>query len=201
MQFIKEKVKANNFSGSYRYCISQYLPEWHPWESYKNFFIGQKKTNACRELFAIELPWLVDTFGEIRSMQVMHKKASKLDISFDDTYQVLLEHETGVTGNLTVDVVSPKTGRVLEIWEENFYIEWRGTPETLNCYSAATRNFETVNLYENVEHMEGYSSFVVENAYYDELKNFLDTIQKKDIPRYSFQKDKEILGLIDRIEA
>ena len=35
--------------------LGQYLPDWHPWESYKSFFVSNKKTNGCRELFAIEL--------------------------------------------------------------------------------------------------------------------------------------------------
>ena len=43
---------------NYSYHIGQYLPDWHPWESYKNFFVANSKTNACREILAIELPWL-----------------------------------------------------------------------------------------------------------------------------------------------
>ena len=51
------------------------------------------------------------------------------------------------------------------------------------------------------EHIEGYSSNIIENAYADEIRNFFATINESDIPRYSFTLDKEILKLIDEIEA
>lgn len=179
MDFIKKEVEKNHFKGSYRYHIGQYLPEWHPWERYQDFFIGQPRTNACREIFAIELPWLTEVFGAICSVKVVHKKASRLEIDFDDLYQVVLEHESGVLGNLIVEVISPSTVRKLEILGEGFYIEWKGSPETLKCYRPDTKKIEEVYLYQDVEHTEGYSSFVVENAYYDELVNFIECVEKR----------------------
>ena len=56
IEFIKEKLQEKSFGGGYFYHIGQYLPDWHPWEKYQNFFIGAKRTNACREIFAIEMP-------------------------------------------------------------------------------------------------------------------------------------------------
>ena len=43
---------------NYIYHIGQYLPDWHPWENYKNFFVGDKRTGGVREIFGIDLPWL-----------------------------------------------------------------------------------------------------------------------------------------------
>lgn len=200
MQYIKEVIQNNRFCGAYRYHVGQYLPEWHPWESYKNFFVGRKDTNGCRELFAIELPWLVDIFGEIKTVYSVHRKVSNLEIDYDDSYQVLIEHASGVIGNLSVDIVTPKAGRDLEIWSEGFHIGWKGTPDTLTRFHADTKEMEYISLYDQVEHKEGYNQFVVENAYYDELVNFIHVIQHLELPRYSFEKDKEILEWIDKIE-
>lgn len=200
IQYIIEKVKKENFSGMYRYHIGQYLPEWHPWESYKNFFAGNKRSNGCREIFAVEMPWLVECFGKIKKIHVIHKKISELEIDYDDCYQVFLEHESGVVGNLTVDIVTPKTGRELEVWQEKFCITWNGTPDTLKEYSKDTNQMEEIALYDSVNHQEGYNRFVVENAYYDELVNYIQKIQGEEEALYSFEKDKEILEIIDRIE-
>lgn len=200
MEYIKKAVQKNEFSGLYRYHIGQYLPEWHPWENYKNFFVGRKDTNGCRELFAIEIPWLVDVFGDIKDVRSIHKKVSKLDVDYDDSYQVLVEHASGVVGNLTIDIVTPKAGRDLEIWSEGFYIGWKGTPDTLTRFDNDTKTAVEIALYDQVEHREGYNQFVVENAYYDELVNFIHSVEKKENPRYSFEKDKEILAWIDLIE-
>lgn len=200
MEYIKKAVQKEEFSGLYRYHIGQYLPEWHPWENYKNFFVGRKDTNGCRELFAIELPWLVDVFGDIKDVHSLHKKVSKLDVDYDDSYQVLVEHTSGVVGNLTIDIITPKAGRDLEIWSEGFHIGWKGTPDTLTRFNNDTKTAVEIALYDQVEHREGYNQFVVENAYYDELVNFIHSVEKKENPRYSFEKDKKILAWIDLIE-
>ena len=200
MEYIKKMVNEIEFSGLYRYHIGQYLPEWHPWESYKNFFVGRKDTNGCREIFAIELPWLVDTFGEILSVHSIHRKVSNLEIDYDDSYQVLVEHASGVMGNLTVDIVAPKAGRELEIWSEGFHIGWKGTPDTLTEFDRNSGMMKNISLYDQVEHKEGYNQFVVENAYYDELVNFIRSVEKKERPRHSFEKDGKILAWIDEIE-
>lgn len=200
MEYIKKAVQEEKFTGLYRYHIGQYLPEWHPWESYKKFFVGRKDTNGCREIFAIELPWIVDTFGDIEAIHSIHRKVSELEIDYDDSYQVLIEHTSGVIGNLSVDIVTPKAGRELEIWSEGFYIGWKGTPDTLTRFNNNIGVTEMVSLYDQVEHREEYNQFVVENAYYDELVNFIHSIEKKEEPRYSFEKDGKILAWIDEIE-
>lgn len=201
MEYIKDAVASQTFCGCYRYHIGQYLPDWHPWEDYQKFFISKKRTNGCREILAIELPWLTDVFGGIKHIHTVHKKASKLNIPYDDMYHLLLEHESGVTGNLAVDVVCPKTRRDLELWDEMFYIEWKGTPDSLKIYDKRTKEILPVRLYEHIDHMEGYSGFVVENAYYDELVSFLEAVKGIGKPRYSFERDQEILSWIDRIEG
>lgn len=200
IQYIKEKIKNRIQKSVYHYHIGQYLPEWHPWERYQDFFAGQKRTNGCREIFAIELPWLTDIFGKVLSVQAIHKKISNLSIDYDDTYQLLLEHESGIVGNLAVDVVSPKAGREFEIWGEGFYLEWKGTPDSLKVYNKNSGIKEQISLYAHTEHTEGYNQFVIEDAYYEELADFIAVIEGHGKPRYTFERDKEILWLIDRIE-
>ena len=200
IQYIKEKVRGRLLKAAYHYHIGQYLPDWHPWETYHDFFAGQKRTSGCRELFAIELPWLTDVFGKVVSVQAVHKKMSELEIDYDDTYQVLLEHESGMIGNLAVDIVSPKAGREFELWGEGFYIEWRGTPNSLKIYDEEVKGLKQIDLYDHIEHTAGYSQFVVENAYYEELVNFMNVINGRQEPRHTFEKDQEILRLIDWIE-
>lgn len=201
LEYIKDEVRNKGFKGNYRYHVGQYLPEWHPWENYTDFFVGKKETNACREILAIELPWMIDVFGNVKNIKAMHKKISNLSIEYDDTYNILIEHESGIQGTLTVDVVTPKAERELEIWEEGFYIEWKGKPDTLCIYDGKCKRLENVSLYEQVAHIGEYAQFVVENAYYDEVVNFIKTVEGIEKPRYSFEKDRKILSLIDRIEA
>lgn len=192
----KDKDKLN-----YIYHIGQYLPDWHPWESYKDFFIGNKRTNGCREIMAIEFPWLVGTFGDVKEFNVVSDKITNLNIEYNDNYLIQLVHENGNKGALIVDVVSPNAVRKLEIYGEGLYLSWDGTPETLMKFDNESKELKNVELYTSVDHVEGYSAFVVENAYQNEIQEFLDVVYKGITPQYGFEKDMQILNLIDEIEG
>lgn len=197
--YIQKKVSANQ-KWNYIYHIGQYLPDWHPWESYQDFFIGNKRTNGCREIMAIELPWLIATFGNVKKYQVMSSKNTDLHIDYHDNYMIQLEHENGNKGALIVDVVSPVAVRRLEAYSENQYIQWNGTPDSLMEYDRESGELVPVHLNETEEHKEGYRKFIVENAYKNEIIDFLEVVNNGKTPIYSFEKDLEILCLIDKIE-
>lgn len=54
---------------------------------------------------------------------------------------------------------------------------------------------------EKTEHIDGYSAFVVENAYKNEIKEFFDVMSNGKNPEYGFEQDLKILKLIDSMEA
>lgn len=198
MQYIDKKVKQNGQPCVYQYHFGQYLPDWHPWDDLKNFFISKKKTNGCRELLAIELPWIQNTFGKIRNTHVIKRKLTGLDLDFSDTYLIQVEHENGNMGNLLVDVVSRQAVRNLEVLNEKLYIRWNGTPDTLYEKDIITGEIKIVGA-RNFVHLDGYAEFINEIAYLKEIEDFFNAIEGNE-PLYSFEKDIEILNIIDEIE-
>ena len=200
IKYIRERIdKASRWN--YIYHIGQYLPDWHPWENYKDFFLGDKRTNGCREIMAIELPWITSTFGEVTDINVIGDKMTGLNIDYKDNFIVQLTHINGNKGCLVVDVVSPVAVRKFEAYCEEKYISWNGTPDSLVEFDPKNRKAETVQLLEKTEHVDGYSTFIVENAYKNEIKEFFDVILRGKEQLYGFEQDKKILELIDRIGA
>lgn len=200
---IKRRVQHTEGTVNYNYHVGQYLPDWHPWESYKDYFVGDKRTNGCREIFAIELPWIVDTFGEILNVSVVKSKMSTLEIDYNDNYLLIVEHRTGHKGTFSVNVVSRKAVRNLEVYGESLYLQWNGSPKGLKFYDFIEKCERSIELYHEIDQLEGYNQFVIENAYYNEIVTFFKAIENMDsetLP-YSFEKDKDILLLIDKIEA
>jgi predicted dehydrogenase len=197
------KTYVNSVAGNlnYTYHVGQYLPDWHPWENYKDFFVGDKRSNGCREIFAIELPWLTAVFGKITKVDVVKSKISALHIDYNDNYLAIIQHESGHKGTLAVDVVSRKAVRNLEVFGEELYLHWNGTPTGLSTYDFDTRQTIDIKLYDEIDQLDNYSSFVVENAYTNEIMAFFDAVANGSTPLYSFEKDQEILEIIDRIEA
>ena len=131
MRVIDERVKQNGKPCAYLYHVGQYLPDWHPWDNLEKFFVSNKNTNGCRELLAIELPWIQNVFGTIKKVHTIKARFTNLKLDFSDTYFIQIEHVNGSIGNLTVDVVSRQAVRTLEIFNEDLYLRWDGTPETL----------------------------------------------------------------------
>lgn len=198
MQIIDSRVKQNSRLCAYQYHVGQYLPDWHPWDSLKDFFVSSKDTNGCRELLSIELPWIWHTFGRIEKVNVIKAKLTNLKLDFPDTYFVQIWHENGNTGSLTVDVVSRQAVRKLEVFNEDLYISWNGTPDTLYEKNIETGELEQIPAGIYI-HEKGYSEAVNEYAYMKEIEEFFAVIKGKE-SIYSFETDKEILKIVDEIE-
>lgn len=200
LKYISSKI-AKDKKWNYIYHIGQYLPDWHPWENYKDFFIGDKRTNGCREIMAIELPWLTGAFGDISATKAISGKMTELNIGFDDNYMIQITHENGNKGILVVDVVSPVAVRKLEAYAENEYLSWNGTSDSIYEFNKDLKKLEKVSLKEEAEHKEGYSSFIVENAYKNEIREFFEVVLGNKSPLYGFEQDKKTLEIIDSLGA
>ncbi len=190
-----------NHMWNYVYHIGQYLPDWHPWENFNDYFIGDKKTNGCREILAIELPWLVKTFGKIQEIHSSANKMSALKIEYNDNYCIQITHDNGNKGVLVVDVVCPLPIRNFHTYTEGKYISWDGTPDSLYEYDSISKKLVNIQLNEEIEHTEGYSNFIVENAYKNEIISFFHCIENGKEPEYGFEEDMTILSIIDSIGA
>jgi predicted dehydrogenase len=202
IQIIKNFVLEDKSKVNYRYHVGQYLPDWHPWEDYRNFFVGDKRTNGCREILAIDMPWIINTFGRIKGIKVIKDKISSLEIDYPDNYLILLEHETGNKGVLIADVVSRKAVRELLVYSENLYLTWDGTPNGLYKYDLSNKVMKNIKSYDSIQKDNRYSDNIIENAYLDELITFINKIRNNENKeRYTFEDDKYTLQIIDEIEG
>ena len=197
-QYIKRRVQEFSKPVNYIYHIGQYLPDWHPWENYKNFFVGDKRTGGVREIFGIDLPWLLDAFGDVESVTVQKDTISDLGLPYPDCVTLLLRHKGGVQGVLAADVVSRKAVRSFECFGDGIHLFWEGNPKAL--YEFKDGDKQPVNTYASFEHDSRYSDNIVENAYVDELTNFFGVLKGTETPRWSFTKDLAAIQLMDKIE-
>ena len=125
-----------------------------------------------------------------------------LNIDYDDNYLITIEHENGNKGVLAVDVVTRKSIRHIDVYGETFQMSWNGTADSLQEYNFDTKEMQTIQFSDASEHMEGYAAFITENPYREELNAFLCQIANPEaVPAWTFEKDLELLKVIDQIEA
>lgn len=201
-QSIIEKARKANCPLNYLYHVGQYLPDWHPWESYNDYFIGNPRTNGCREIMAIDLPWIVTAFGRIKSIHAVKSKITDLNVCYNDNFLVTIEHENSNKGVFAVDVVTRKPIRHIDVFGERFQMSWNGTADSLTEFDIENKVEKKVEFEDASEHVDGYAAFITENPYREELNAFLAQIaDPESVPAWTFEKDLEILKVIDQIEA
>ena len=200
-RFLIEQIKKADTKLNYTYHVGQYLPDWHPWEDYQNFFVADKRSNGCREIFAIELPWLLQAFGKVSDIKVNKDTISGLSLNYPDNYLVTLVHESGHKGLFMVDVVTRVPVRHFEVFGEFIQLEWRGKPEELWAADESFTKMEKVDLHGDVNRKSGYREFITEDAYLEEIKMFFELCNGKENNTYGFAEDLYTLELIDKIEG
>lgn len=200
-QYIKDRVAAFGKPVHYIYHIGQYLPDWHPWENYKNFFVGNARTGGVREILGIDLPWLLDAFGPVdpAGLTVQTDTISDLGLPYPDCATLLLRHAGGNRGVLVADVVSPKAVRNFECYGDGLHLFWEGNPKALYAYENGGK--QPIDTYASFEHDSRYSDNIVENAYVDELANFFAVLRGEQAPRWSFEQDRAAIAIMDKVQG
>ena len=199
IHFLIKNIQENAYSLSYTYHVGQYLPDWHPWEHYNEYFVAEKSTGGCRELFAIELPWLLRAFGDVSDVSVHTHCMSRLVLPYPDTYLAYIEHKNGAVGQLMVDVVARVPVRHFEVFGETMQLEWRGVPEEVWTVTCDYSSMQRAAVDNEPMRQNGYRDFIVEDAYVEEIRAFSDTIQGKHVPCYTFEDDLHTLQIVDEI--
>ena len=176
--------------------FGQYLPDWHPWENYKEFYVSKKETGACREIVPFQLVWLISTFGKIKSVSGRKSKLSNLELEIDDIYNILLEFKNGVEGILIVDVISRTPFLQAKIMTENGVIIADWLEEKVKKYSHENGweifDINAGNIEKQYIHGEG--------PYIEEMRNFIQVIANKKSSHYSYEEDFKILKILESIE-
>jgi len=199
--YINKRVHEQTGRVNYIYHVGQYLPDWHPWESYKDFFVFNTRTNGCREIFCVELPWMIRAFGEITTFNAIKGKITNLEFDYPDSYFVTLEHQNGNQGVVCFDLVSRSPVRKLEVYGENLMLGWDGKPDGLREFDVANKKWESISLYKEVMQDETYSDKIIENMYYNEVDAFFAYLSGEQVIMHTGIEDIKMLNLVDEIEG
>lgn len=172
-----------------------YLPNWHPWEDYRDFFVSKKETGGAKEILPIELSWLIYLFSSVQSVCGNVKKISKLDTDIDDVYQLLLEFENNIMCTLVIDVLSIPSSRETRIIGE------KGTIicDFINGFIKISQGHDWKSIKVNMGIVaKGYKKGTPpETPYEDEMRSFLDHVNLNKKYPLSIADELKILQIVD----
>jgi predicted dehydrogenase len=183
---------------AFTYQVGQYLPDWHPWESYKDFYVSKRATGACREIVPFELTWLIDVFGPVGRLSCLKGKLGDLEADIDDVYQMLLGFDRNVIGHLMVDVIARPAVRLFRLVGTAGTLEWNHGNNSLRRYDSESASWTEESL--NAGTVEpGYIH--ADEPYIAELADFIAAVRGERPWPFSFEDDARILDLLVRAEA
>lgn len=96
--------------------FSQYLPDWHPWEDYRSWFMSKREQGGgalLDESHAIDMArWL---FGEIQDVFCHSGNLSSLEMTADDYAHLLVTFQSGAKASIHLDVFGRRPRRALDV--------------------------------------------------------------------------------------
>ena len=183
------------------YQTGQYLPDWHPWEHIRDFYVSDRETGACREIVPFEMAWINEIFGTPKAISSVRRKITDMDADIDDIYHCHLQYPDGPLASLTVEVVSrPRATREMRILGTKGEIVFSGDE---NCVRHISIDDEDWVLHEfpsgTVE--SGYIN--PEEPYISEMADFVNAVESSnpDIFPNTLDKDISVLGVLNEIES
>lgn len=187
--------KVTNFS----YHCGQYLPDWHPWESVKDFYVSNYVTGGCREIVPFELTWITHCFGFPQNAIALYGETMDVGAKIDDTYAISLQCKDSF-GVMLVDVTSRYATRHLILNFERGQIHWRWDENCLNVFDVATQQWEKRSFEPKASSAEGYNKNISEEMYIHEVAAFLNGLKNAKHYPNDLIKDIKILKLLNRLE-
>jgi predicted dehydrogenase len=198
---INKLVKEKRYGKitNYVFHCGQYLPDWHPWENVKEFYVSQKETGGCREIVPYELTWLVDVVGMPKEIYAFIAKTMDFGADIDDVYQLILRYKDFL-GTLVVDVTSRFAVRILTLNLEKAQIRWNSDEKAVKVYEVDTGRW--VNYLDPEGNVAvGYKgSAIVEEMYIAEMQAFIGAVSgKADFPN-KLEEDIKVLEILETCE-
>jgi predicted dehydrogenase len=178
--------------------VGHYLPNWHPWEDYHDFFVSRKDTGGAKELVPVELNWLTYLFSDIKSVVGNVRKISDLDVDIDDVYQAILNFDNNITCTLTIDVFSKPSFKETKIIGEKgiILVDFQTGKIKIN----KGKKWEIINLKIN-KVAKGYLGLTPpEKLYEEELHSFLKFVKNKTNTIFTLENELKLLRVLDGIE-
>lgn len=170
--------------------FGQYLPNWHPYEDIRDFYVSKNETGAAREIVPFDLVFLVWLFGRPKEITALKKNSGTLGVNIDDIYSLLMNTDKGCQVHLSIDVLSRVSYRDTRIIGSKGNIEIDFVKAQLRIFDAETESWKIFTR----DSMKNTVSS--EEMYVTEIKMFLDATEGKVSFPYTLEEDRMILSYL-----
>jgi predicted dehydrogenase len=167
--------------------VGQYLPDWHPWEDYRDSVSAKVETGGGVVLdLSHELDYVTWLKGESpTAVAAFCGKLSDLEIETEDIAAILLQFGTDAIGSVHMDYIQRVASRTCRIIGEEGTIEWDYFGNTLRWYLAKDQEWQQFH----------YPEYSRSDRFRDEMVHFLSCLEGREEPKSNLQDGIRTLRL------
>jgi predicted dehydrogenase len=152
---------------------ADFLPRWHPWEPYSEFYAGaRKQTSAAREMVPFEFEWLCWLFGPVESISAVMARLGTWSTDIDDTYHLHVLFVSGLHATVRIELHREAAARTAMICGEAETYQLDFNSPALRRYEPQTAGWSEVSVPE-----EESGSSDLEKTYAAEIGAFVAALR------------------------
>jgi len=164
----------------------EYLPNWHPWEDFKQGYAARSDLGGGVVLTLTHpLDYLRMLLGEVDSLWAFTNN-SNLNLEVEDAVEIGLKMQDGAIGSVHLDYNQQPPSHRWEIVGSTGTLKWDNASGVLEMFSADKKAWETF------QPPAGFDRNVM---FIEEMKHFILVVQKKGQPICTLDDGKKALRL------
>jgi len=157
----------------------EYLPDWHPWEDYRQSYSAQHAMGGGVVLSLCHpfdyLRWLV---GEVIEVMAEVNTSGTLELDVEDSAEIIMRFESGALGTIHVDYLSRPPKHFLEIIGTRGTLHWDNEDGSVRWWTASTNAWLTKT---------APIGFERNRLFLDEMRHFLQVVAGEESPICSLE--------------
>ena len=189
-----QKILAQEQLGpsySFRCHWGEFLPNWHPWEDYRNSYAARKDLGGgVVNTLSHPLDYARWLFGEVQSLTAITGQVSNLAVNVEDIAEIILHFEGGTLGSLHLDYYQQPPSHWIEITCENGLIHWDNETGSATIHRVGDKLSEKINPPLN---------FTRNDLFLAEMQHFIQLIQGKGKSRCDLVDGIKALAITEAI--
>ncbi|MYE77930.1 MAG: Gfo/Idh/MocA family oxidoreductase [Chloroflexi bacterium] len=175
---------------TYQMAYGNYLPNWHPWEPYQDFYEETQIMGVIAQELGT-LYTLLDT--QVDALYAQSSNSGSLKIEGPDNLQILAQTTGGTAVTLQLDLLQDRQIYAYRIVSARGVIEIQLLPE-----ARARRYLNASGQYDEAFVPKGYT---FEQAYIDEFGDFLAMLDSRQEWLHPLRDGVHILRCLDAVKA
>src|SRR5205085_2037070 len=153
---------------SARAQFGQYLPDWHPWEDYRQGYSARREMGGGIVLDRVhELDYLRWLMGNVKEVCALTGRLSNLEIDSEDTAEILLRFESGAFGSVHMDYVRRDYDCRLEIIGEEGTLQWSYENHAVSWFTGRGRAWRRTE----------WPDYDPNDMYLEQMRHFLAVVE------------------------